>query len=580
MTIINLDSGAYLADGLAITTYLPPANLPMYCMAEYGTLTGTAATVMNLFTLNAHIAPAQGTGLGSGGDSGSGGTPGTLVLATDQQSADGVSKIVAASPGGVALWAAQYGIGNASDTDVADLNTQVVGGNFTWTAGAANIPVTGSTGYGSTIARASGDVMQFAIIAGSGAMYTRQQTGASTWTAWGLASLKPANFFSEMTAYNVNQKKTMTDNINAMSTYSTTSTATSFDAVSITAVNQIISISGAMTDHPTTPGTADAGTLMNIRRVFNAGAAVTQIFTSSSGTVYIRVGSGGDGAWVWRYAANTPLNAGWRVMFDTANLPTLTQLGAFGAPAASLTTQDLNTFGFALNAQGGAVYAQGANANATLARNYPVVKAGSLLVLPGTYGTIQIYNVFDTGDLWQRNLTGNWNGTNGPWAAWRKIGGVNSMNVNLGTLGSAIDLNTLGYGLTNSLAVQTYYQSTAASATLANNYPEVSGIGNLMVIPSVYGCQQIYTTSAGNIYSRSLSAAWNGTTGPWNAWVLVAGPAMAMPFGNQSGPGTNVMAGSTYTAIPFATETEDTSNMLAAGQPPAQQPAIVLCAIS
>lgn len=74
-----------------------------------------------------------------------------------------------------------------------------------------------------------------------------------------------------------------------------------------------------------------------------------------------------------------------------------------------------------------------------------------------------------------------------------------------------VDLNTVnGIGI--------YYQVANVNATTANNYP-VSLAGTLFVTRSAYGCQQEYTTFTGRKFQRGLTAAWNGTNGPWGAWT-------------------------------------------------------------
>lgn len=60
VTVVNLDTGAYLANAKAISTTLPPLGVPMYCMTEYGTLSGAAPVV-----LQAHAISALLTGVGS-----------------------------------------------------------------------------------------------------------------------------------------------------------------------------------------------------------------------------------------------------------------------------------------------------------------------------------------------------------------------------------------------------------------------------------------------------------------------------------------------------------------------------------
>ncbi|MCX7128036.1 tail fiber domain-containing protein [Aeromonas sp.] len=84
----------------------------------------------------------------------------------------------------------------------------------------------------------------------------------------------------------------------------------------------------------------------------------------------------------------------------------------------------------------------------------------------------------------------------------------------------AVNLNTLG-AIANA---GVYYQPANAGATTANNYPEASA-GSLVVSPSAYGCQQEYTTfNTHRKYIRSLTSAFNGSTGPWNAWQEFYGP--------------------------------------------------------
>ncbi len=77
---------------------------------------------------------------------------------------------------------------------------------------------------------------------------------------------------------------------------------------------------------------------------------------------------------------------------------------------------DLDTLGAIANA---GVYLQPANAKATPENHYPLAQAGTLLVTPSAYGCQQEYTAF-TGRKFQRGLTGAWNGTNGPWGAWKE----------------------------------------------------------------------------------------------------------------------------------------------------------------
>lgn len=82
-----------------------------------------------------------------------------------------------------------------------------------------------------------------------------------------------------------------------------------------------------------------------------------------------------------------------------------------------------------------------------------------------------------------------------------------------GNIDSTVNINTLGPGSTT---VGVWGQYT--TPTVDNGYP-VAETGILSVFAgSSFGCQQTYITSTGNIYTRTLSASWNGTNGPWSTW--------------------------------------------------------------
>lgn len=98
--------------------------------------------------------------------------------------------------------------------------------------------------------------------------------------------------------------------------------------------------------------------------------------------------------------------------FETGNIRSFALPAVNGdytlAPAGLLTTQNLNTVTTA------GLYGQNSNSNAQTQRNYPIAKAGSLMVLPSAYGVQQIYSVFDGTDIYARNQTGS------GWGAWAK----------------------------------------------------------------------------------------------------------------------------------------------------------------
>lgn len=67
-----------------------------------------------------------------------------------------------------------------------------------------------------------------------------------------------------------------------------------------------------------------------------------------------------------------------------------------------------------------------------------------------------------------------------------------------------------------------------AGATVANGFPEDSAQGIFEVFNGgPYQGSQRFTAKSGNIYYRNLSGAWNGTDGPWSAWLPVG--YMPMP---------------------------------------------------
>ena len=125
------------------------------------------------------------------------------------------------------------------------------------------------------------------------------------------------------------------------------------------------------------------------------------------------------------------------------------QIGALSIDS-DLATRDLNT----VNKAG--LYGQTSSSNAQTSRNYPVVKAGSLLVMPSAYGVQQIYSVFDGTDIYARNQTGS------GWTGWQKT------NVSPGEMQSAVD--TLERKLVNGspAALDTIRELAAALGNDAN----------------------------------------------------------------------------------------------------------------
>jgi len=117
---------------------------------------------------------------------------------------------------------------------------------------------------------------------------------------------------------------------------------------------------------------------------------------------------------VWTRALNASWNGTdgpWRDWVQASAVNSVT------VPSAILTTTDINTLGFASGAGSAALYAQPKNANATTALHYPQGIAGTLYVTPSAYGCQQMYVTF-TGNIWNRGLSADWNGVDGPWKEW------------------------------------------------------------------------------------------------------------------------------------------------------------------
>ena len=68
----------------------------------------------------------------------------------------------------------------------------------------------------------------------------------------------------------------------------------------------------------------------------------------------------------------------------------------------------------------------------------------------------------------------------------------------------------------------TWSKSTSTNASIAKHFPEDGAVGYLEVYKAGnYSGAQRFTCRNGNVYNRMLSAAWNGTNGPWSPWRMV-----------------------------------------------------------
>lgn len=95
-----------------------------------------------------------------------------------------------------------------------------------------------------------------------------------------------------------------------------------------------------------------------------------------------------------------------------------------------------------------------------------------------------------------------------------------------GNMAIDADLNTFG-PVETSMGV--WSKGTSTNATIAKNFPEENAVGYLEVFRAGnYGGSQRFTVRNGNIYTRHLTASWNGTNGPWSEWRNVAGSARTL----------------------------------------------------
>lgn len=92
--------------------------------------------------------------------------------------------------------------------------------------------------------------------------------------------------------------------------------------------------------------------------------------------------------------------------------------------------------------------------------------------------------------------------------------------IDRGPLSTTANLNTMNPAETEG----EWYKSSSTGLTEANGYPPGSAVGKLSVTAGGrFGGTQIYTTYNGQVFVRGLTAAWNGTDGPWDNWWAVNG---------------------------------------------------------
>ncbi|EOM4136402.1 phage tail protein [Escherichia coli] len=174
---------------------------------------------------------------------------------------------------------------------------------------------------------------------------------------------------------------------------------------------------------------------------------------------------------------------------------------------------DLNTFGPVKAYLG--IWSKATSTNATLEKNFPEDNAVGVLEVfaAGNFAGTQRFITRD-GNVYMRKLANKWNGTDGPWGAWRHTQSATR------PLSTTIDLNTLG--ATEHLGL--WRNSSSAIASYERNYPEEGGFaqGTLEILEGGnYGRTQRYTTRRGNMYVRCLAASWDASNPQWEPWLRV-----------------------------------------------------------
>jgi hypothetical protein len=241
---------------------------------------------------------------------------------------------------------------------------------------------------------------------------------------------------------------------------------------------------------------------------------------------------------VWTRALNASWNGAdgpWRDWVQVSAVNSVT------VPSSILTTTDINTLGFASGAGSAALYAQPKNANATAALHYPQGIAGTLYVTPSAYGCQQMYVTF-TGNIWNRGLSADWNGVDGPWKEWVPTYSANNKptaaDVGAWTAAqSAASEKALADEVATAFKIRTNLTATdspnalhgtamfghygvpgAAAATTDKGYPMNGFVGVIFVTWGPNATQQIAFNNNGRQFTRGASGAWNGVDGPWTTW--------------------------------------------------------------
>lgn len=174
---------------------------------------------------------------------------------------------------------------------------------------------------------------------------------------------------------------------------------------------------------------------------------------------------------------------------------------------------DINTFAPDANYTG--TWSKSTSTNASMAKHFPEDGAVGYLEVykAGNYSGAQRFTCRN-GNVYNRMLSGAWNGTNGPWSPWRMV------TTGVRPLSTAIDLNSLG----GAEHMGNWRNSSSSLAVFDRHYPEEGGEaqGVLEVMEGgLYGRLQRYTTRRGTMYVRGLTATWDSSNPQWEDWIQV-----------------------------------------------------------
>lgn len=174
---------------------------------------------------------------------------------------------------------------------------------------------------------------------------------------------------------------------------------------------------------------------------------------------------------------------------------------------------DINAFAPDANYTG--TWSKSTSTNASMAKHFPEDGAVGYLEVfkAGNYSGAQRFTCRN-GNVYNRMLSGVWNGTNGPWSPWRMV------TTGVRPLSTSIDLNSLG----GAEHMGNWRNSSSSLAVFDRHYPEEGGNaqGVLEVMEGgLFGRLQRYTTRRGTMYVRGLTATWDSSNPQWEDWIQV-----------------------------------------------------------